>query len=142
MRKSSSSSVLLPSLGLGLLGALVPATANAHFRMKAIDTTMPVSWLTETDNNGAPQKDGPCAATVTPPEKAGMPTKVVTDVKPGQMVSIAVDGTVPHPGWYRVSLVEGPSSSQTLTTLPEPKLENKCTAEILSALSGQRLSPS
>jgi hypothetical protein len=119
---------------LGLSGVLATGRAHAHFQLKAIDTKMPVSWLTETDTTGGPQKQGPCAGTVMSGETAGKPTNVVTDVKAGQMVSIAVNGTVGHPGWYRVALIEGPSSSQTANTLPDPTPMSgtNCTPPIVS----------
>ena len=120
------------SLVLSLVGALAPASAVAHFKLNAIDEKMPVSWMSQ-DAQGAPQKTGPCAAVGTgTSDPAGKPTNVVTDVKAGQMVSITVQGTIGHPGWYRVSLVEGPSSSQTLSTLPDPALQTKCTAAMIS----------
>jgi hypothetical protein len=128
MRKSVASPVL------GLIGLFAVGTAEAHFQLKAIDMKTPVSWLTETDTTGGPQKQGPCAGTVMSGETAGKPTNVVTDVKAGQMVSISVNGTVGHPGWYRVSLVEGPSSSQTAQTLPDPTPMSgtNCTPPIVS----------
>ncbi|HEY8927345.1 MAG TPA: SCE4755 family polysaccharide monooxygenase-like protein [Polyangia bacterium] len=130
MRKFVAPSIL--GLSLSLLGTLAPAPARAHFKLNAIDSKMDVSWMSQNDQ-GAPQKTGPCAAVgMGAGDPAGTPTGKVTDVKAGQMVSIAVNGTVGHPGWYRVSLVEGPSSSQTLTTLPDPALQTKCTATMIN----------
>jgi len=130
MRKFVAPSIL--GLSLSLLGTLAPAPAQAHFKLNAIDDKMDVSWMSQ-NAQGAPQKTGPCAAVgMGASDPAGTPTGKVTDVKAGQMVSIAVEGTVGHPGWYRVSLIEGPSSSQTLTTLPDPKLQTKCTATMIN----------
>jgi hypothetical protein len=128
MRKSVASPVL------GLLGVLAAGRAEAHFQLKAIDMTTPVSWLTETDPTGGPQKQGPCAGTVMSGETAGKPTNVVTNVKAGQMVSISVNGTVGHKGWWRVALAEGPSSSQTLTTMPEQTFQTSamCVPSVMS----------
>jgi MYXO-CTERM domain-containing protein len=41
-------------------------------------------------------------------------------VMPGQTLSVSVTSTIAHPGWWRIALHEGASSTQTLTTLPDP----------------------
>jgi MYXO-CTERM domain-containing protein len=45
---------------------------------------------------------------------------MVTAVMPGQTLSVSVTSTIAHPGWWRIALHEGASSTQTLTTLPDP----------------------
>jgi len=68
-------------------------------------------------------------------DSAGTPVaNAVTVVQPGQTVNVPVTATVGHPGWYRISLAQGPSSGQTLTTLPDPKAQTgtNCTPAIVS----------
>ena len=125
MRKLVASSVLAS------LGVLVAARAEAHFKLNAIqvspsDIKMPVSWMSQ-DSTGGPQKTAPCGN-----EAGGTPTSVVTNVQAGQKVSLSVVATVAHTGWYRVALIEGASSSQTTTTLPDPANQTACKAAIIS----------
>src|SRR4051812_49641402 len=100
---------------LGTIAMFAPAAARAHFRL-----TAPASWMSQ-DSTGGPQKDGPCAAKGgTFGDPVGTPTNMITSVPASRMVSVSVTATVPHPGWYQISLHQGNSASQTLTTLPDP----------------------
>jgi len=67
------------------------------------------------DVQGFPQKGAPCGP---PDAPAGTQTMMVTAYTPGQMIMVHVTPTIPHPGWYRIALVTGKSSSQTATSLP------------------------
>jgi hypothetical protein len=63
----------------------------------------------------------------------GTPTHAVTNVTTGQ-VSVSVTATIAHPGWYRIALAQGASSTQTLTTIPDPKAQagTNCTPAIMT----------
>jgi hypothetical protein len=72
----------------------------------------------------------------------GTPTNTVTVEKSGT-VTVSVTVTIAHPGWFRVSLAEGPSSSQTLTTLPDPVAVNgtNCTPALMRDLTWSATQP-
>src|ERR1700754_3318367 len=80
-------------LALGM--AVLPAAADAHFRLLA-----PASWIEESAL-GDPQKAGPCGGTNA---DYGKPSYAVTNVKGGSPVHIKVQETIYHPGHYRVAL--------------------------------------
>jgi MYXO-CTERM domain-containing protein len=103
-------------LVFGGIAILSSAKAEAHFKINS-----PMSWMSQ-DMTGFPQKAGPCSAipNLGLGDKPGTPTKMITVFQPGQTMSISVTATIAHTGWWRVALAEGASSTQTLTTLPEP----------------------
>jgi hypothetical protein len=110
--------------------ALASSTADAHFKI-----TSPPSWMSQ-DAVGGPQKNGPCAKVpnIALGDSAGTPTNTVTVMNAGAMVSVSLDVTIAHPGWFRIALVEGASSTQTLATLPDPQAQKgtNCTPAIMS----------
>jgi|GEM_PF-1418645 len=112
---------------------LAPASASAHFTLDQLDDSKPVSWMSQ-DSTGGPQKAGPCAATVANGDTMGTPTHIVTGLMAGETVKITVTATIPHPGWYRVALMEGASASQSLTTIPDPMAMSgtNCTPAIMT----------
>jgi len=114
------------------------ARAEAHFKIDA-----PASWMSQ-DTAGGPQKKGPCAsmADLALGDPQGTPTNTVT-VEQGGTVTVSVTVTIAHPGWFRVSLAEGPSSSQTLTTLPDPVAVNgtSCTPALMRNLTWSSTQP-
>jgi hypothetical protein len=116
-------------LAVGAIGILTSSPAEAHFKL-----TAPASWLSQ-DSVGGPQKNGPCAASPNTAlgDPVGTPTKVVTALQSSQTVPVSVAVTVGHPGWFRIALVEGPSSSQTLSTLADPQAQagTNCTPAIM-----------
>jgi MYXO-CTERM domain-containing protein len=118
-----------PLLVVTAAAVLVSGRAEAHFILDA-----PICWMSQ-DVRGGPQKNGPCAATGNTAlgDPAGTPTKMVNAV-PGQMITVSVTATVPHPGWYRIALVEGASSTQTLTSFPDPvaMAGTNCTPAIMT----------
>jgi hypothetical protein len=118
---------------IGIVALLAPAAAHAHFTLDQLDNTKPVSWMSQ-DASGGPQKTGPCAAMPGNGDSMGTPTHIVTGLTAGETVKITVTATVPHPGWYRVALMEGPAASQTLTTLPDPMAMagTNCTPAIMT----------
>jgi hypothetical protein len=106
-----------PALAIGAIGVLMPSPASAHFYLQS-----PTNWVvldTTASGGGNPQKGAPCGnEAATAP--AGTPTGVVTAFQAGQTISIQLIETIPHPGWYRIALVQGKSSTQTATSLPNP----------------------
>lgn len=102
--------VLLAST-IALLG--LTGTAKAHFNLMS-----PASWAT-LNPGGSPQKSFPCGETdsATVPLQA-VATKTVTPFKPGDTVTVTIQETVMHPGWYRVVLATGDRS----TLPPDPQV--------------------
>ena len=98
-------------LVLGVSVLLVPSLTQAHFQLIA-----PQSWWTQL-SDGSPQKTAPCG---NEPATGTSATKMVTTVQPGQTVSVQVTATVSHPGWYRISLKQGASATQTIAAFPDP----------------------
>jgi uncharacterized protein (TIGR03382 family) len=86
------------SFGLGLM--LVASTARAHIKMSA-----PADWLT-TNTNGDPQKIGPCGVdpTTQPGSTTYTPSNKVTTVHAGDKLMVSWTETIPHDGWFRISL--------------------------------------
>ncbi|MGH7272166.1 MAG: SCE4755 family polysaccharide monooxygenase-like protein [Polyangiaceae bacterium] len=84
------------AFAIGALGMLVPSVADAHFRL-----LYPPQWIQESDTFGDPQKAAPCGvdsqATYTL-------TGDVTSFAPGQTIMLHWVETVPHDGWFRISL--------------------------------------
>jgi MYXO-CTERM domain-containing protein len=121
---------LVLSLALGAIGLLTPSTAYAHFKINT-----PASWMSQ-DSVGGPQKNGPCAAVPNTSlgDSAGTPTKTVTVLQSGQTVSVSITVTVAHPGWFRIALAEGASSTQTHSTIADPQAQTgtNCTPAIMS----------
>jgi len=120
---------------IATVAVLAPATARAHFTLDQLDDFKPVSWMSQ-DSNGGPQKTGPCAAMANSSlgDPMGTPTHIVTGLMAGETVKITVTATVPHPGWYRIALMEGASASQSLTTIPDPMAMSgtNCTPAIMT----------
>jgi len=77
-----------------LLGASAVSTlAHAHFYLEA-----PPNWV-EQDDQGDPQKTGPCGN-----EPTGKKTNIVTPFAAGDKVTIELHETIAHPGHFRVTL--------------------------------------
>ncbi len=139
-RKRSSPPRRFAVLALFGTAALAPARASAHFMITApANPPQPAtvqSWMSE-DSVGGPQKNGPCAATPNTGlgDSPGTPVaNAVTVIQPGQKLTVPVTITIAHPGWFRISLAEGPSSGQTLAALPDPQAQSgtNCTPAIMS----------
>jgi hypothetical protein len=94
--------------------AVVTPFAHAHFRL-----VEPASWIEE-NQLGDPQKLGPCGGTSA---NAGKPTEKVTTVQGGDRLTIRVQETVFHPGFYRVALAV--NSRDELPKDPEATTENR-----------------
>jgi hypothetical protein len=116
------------ALGSVLAGIVFSAStvAEAHFKIN-----MPLSWMSQ-DTVGGPQKTGPCAAVpnVGLGDSPGTATRMVTVFQSGQTIPISVTATIAHPGWWRVALVEGASSTQTLATPARP-----CTLQVIMVMT-------
>jgi hypothetical protein len=108
-------------LALGAIGVLTPEPAQAHFVLDA-----PVSWMSQDPSSGTPEKMAPCGN-----EGGGTASGMVTAFQSGQTITVTVTEVVAHAGWYRVSLVPGKSSTQTVTSLPDPTTPaSSCAATI------------
>ena len=79
-----------------VVGALIPAVADAHFVLQA-----PESWAAQ-DSQGNPQKTSPCGQ--ADPQTTAAPTKAITAFQAGQPITVTIDEVVYHPGHYRVVL--------------------------------------
>src|SRR5882724_3860631 len=95
--------------GMGLLVA--PPPAQAHFMLGS-----PSSWWSQL-SDGSPQKLAPCGDEASGGTAA---TGTVNLFQSGQPTSVTVTSTVAHPGWWRISLREGSSSSQLISSFPDP----------------------
>jgi hypothetical protein len=89
-------------VGGSLLIAVIAAASPAHAHFKLL---MPDSWLNEGDD-GAPQKGGPCGPMgyddVSPTPTSGK----VTTFHAGDEVPIEWEITVPHSGFFQVSVAK------------------------------------
>src|SRR5581483_8365841 len=86
---------------LFVAAVLTAAAAQAHFKLITPEPMYQQGAL------GDPQKADPCGADGTE-VASGAP---VPTFHPGDMVTITIDETVMHPGWYRVALgMTGPTS--------------------------------
>ena len=81
------------AFGLGV--ALLGSAAQAHIKMSA-----PADWLT-TNSEGDPQKVGPCGVDSTTTYTA---SNKVTTVHAGDVLTVSWTETIPHDGWFRISL--------------------------------------
>lgn len=84
-------------IGIAVAMGLGASLADAHFQL-----IEPASWIVE-DERGDPQKIAPCGGTLA---DGGTRTGDVTDVTGGQMLRLAINETIYHPGHYRVSLAK------------------------------------
>jgi MYXO-CTERM domain-containing protein len=130
-RRVRTARTIASCLFVGATIVFTPFVAEAHFRLDA-----PASWMSQ-DSVGGPQKNGPCAATANPTLDGNppvIPSGAITVFQPGQTVSVSITATIGHPGWYRIALMEGASSTQSLTTIPDPKAQTgtNCTPAIMT----------
>jgi len=109
---------LMAAAGIGAMTAT--GVADAHFVLMA-----PTNWMMQ-DATGLPQKLGPCGN-----EAPQTPTNVVTPFRPGQVVTIQLTQTVPHPGHYRVALA---TSQNQLPPEPvvAPSAQDPCASAAVS----------
>ena len=92
---------LLKKISLAAVIGFVATTANAHFKLNA-----PTSWIEE-DGRGDPQKIAPCGGTLA---DGGTRTGAITHVNGGEMMRLAIEETIYHPGHYRVALTRNINS--------------------------------
>ncbi len=83
--------------------ALTPDIAFAHFILQEPPAAFAQNGL------GDPQKTGPCGD-----GGSGTPTGEVTVVQSGDMLTVTINETIPHPGHYRIAIAQDP------TQLPAP----------------------
>ncbi|MEQ9021347.1 MAG: hypothetical protein RLN82_01135 [Pseudomonadales bacterium] len=84
-------------MGICVALGLSASLANAHFQLVS-----PTSWIVE-DERGDPQKIAPCGGTLA---DGGTRTGAVTEVTGGQLLKVAINETIYHPGHYRISLAK------------------------------------
>jgi hypothetical protein len=82
---------------IALAFGLGASLANAHFQL-----IEPASWIVENEL-GDPQKMAPCGGTLG---DGGTRTGAVTEVTGGQLLRVAINETIYHPGHYRISLAK------------------------------------
>jgi hypothetical protein len=100
----------IAATGLALIATAPPA--EAHFQLIA-----PGNWLQQ-DVDGVPIKLGPCG---DEDDEAGtaVPTGTVTAFQEGSQVTVTINETIFHPGFYRISLATNDRSQLP----PEPKVD-------------------
>jgi MYXO-CTERM domain-containing protein len=74
-----------------------PGVAKAHFNLHE-----PENWLVQ-ENDGTPQKMGPCGS-ASESQPAAQMSNAVTEYKAGETISVKLEETIMHPGHYRVAL--------------------------------------
>jgi MYXO-CTERM domain-containing protein len=102
------------AFALGAVGVLVPAGARAHFILQAPASASEQSGL------GDPQKTPPCGG------DGVVPTGTVTAFAPGEMVTVTINETVPHPGHYRVALSTTGPSGLPADPVVTPSASDEC----------------
>jgi hypothetical protein len=91
-----SRAMLRPAVVIAVVVASAPALA--HFKLVSPAANF------EQDNNGSPQKSGPCGQNDA--GQPAVPTNAVTQLMTGQMIDIEIDETIFHPGHYRIQLAD------------------------------------
>jgi hypothetical protein len=113
-------------IGSALAGfAMLSATAHAHAHFKVLQ---PASWLKE-DSLGGPQKGSPCGPGNTRPFLGDdvQPVPVsdeVTTFHAGETISVQLQETVYHPGYFRIALAKTHAADATTTDFPDPPLSD------------------
>jgi hypothetical protein len=101
-----------------LLGA---AQSHAHFKL-----LKPASWLNE-DHLGGPQKGSPCGPgnkmLFLGDDVQPVPfSNAVSTFRAGETITLQLDETIYHPGYFRVSLAKVPAKDATTKDFPDPPL--------------------
>src|SRR6187549_1181101 len=109
------------AVALGAVGLLAPGVAHAHFILQT-----PASWAQQGDL-GDPQKEPPCG--VAPATAAA--TGVVTAFAPGDMVTVMINETVPHPGHYRVALSTSGQGGLPADPVVTPTAGDECGSTVI-----------
>jgi hypothetical protein len=110
-----------------VLGVVASATllctghAHAHFKL-----LKPASWLNE-DSLGGPQKGSPCGPGNSKPfigdDKQPNPVSdATTTFRAGETITVELDETVYHPGYFRISLAKTTAAEATSENFPDPAL--------------------
>jgi hypothetical protein len=108
--------------GVFLSVALLCTThAHAHFKL-----LKPTSWLNE-DALGGPQKGSPCGSGNTRPfigdDVQPIPVSdAVTTFHAGETITVELQETVYHPGYFRISIAPTLAADATSTHFPDPPL--------------------
>lgn len=91
---------ILSKTTLAVACTLAFTAASAHFKLLE-----PASWIEE-DDRGDPQKLAPCGGTIA---DGGTRSGAVTEVQGGQMLRVAIEEKIYHPGHFRIALARRPN---------------------------------
>jgi MYXO-CTERM domain-containing protein len=103
---------------LALWGA---APVHAHFKV-----LKPASWLNE-DQLGGPQKGSPCgpgnSKLFIGDDVQPVPvSNAATTFHAGETITVELEETIYHPGYFRISLAKTRAAEATTTNFPDPAL--------------------
>jgi MYXO-CTERM domain-containing protein len=103
---------------LALWGA---APVHAHFKV-----LKPASWLNE-DQLGGPQKGSPCGPGnsklfIGDDVKPVPVSNAATTFQAGETITVELQETIYHPGYFRISLAKTRAAEATTTHFPDPAL--------------------
>jgi Lytic polysaccharide mono-oxygenase, cellulose-degrading len=106
-----------------LMCLMVLCTTHAHAHFKLLK---PTSWLTE-DELGGPQKGSPCGSGNTRPfigdDVQPIPASdAVTTFHAGETITVELQETVYHPGYFRISVAPTSAADATSADFPDPPL--------------------
>jgi len=93
-----------------------PGIAQAHFNLHE-----PENWLVQ-ENDGTPQKVGPCGS-ASESQPAAQMSNAITEYKAGETIAVKLEETIMHPGHYRVALAVSDRSELP----PEPAVTPETT---------------
>jgi len=122
------------SFAFACLAALTtaPATLPVHAHFKLIK---PASWLKE-DNLGGPQKGSPCGPGSSGPlgdDVSPVPeSAAVTEVHAGDTITVDMQETIYHPGYFRIALAENRDDF----TIPPVDDPNSCAFDLEKVPTG------
>jgi hypothetical protein len=106
-----------------IAAAALSCTTHAHAHFKLLQ---PASWLNE-DDLGGPQKGSPCGPGNSRPfigdDKQPAPlSNSVTTFHTGETITVELDETVYHPGYFRISFARTTAANATSKDFPDPAL--------------------
>lgn len=106
-----------------VVGVLLLSSAHSHAHFKLLK---PTSWLNETDLGG-PQKGSPCGPgnkmLFLGDDVQPVPfSNAVTTFRAGETITVQLDETIYHPGYFRISLAKVRAKDATTKDFPDPPL--------------------
>jgi MYXO-CTERM domain-containing protein len=118
-----------------IFGCLATSPAHAHFTL-----LKPASWLQE-DAQGCPQKAGPCGPGGYD-QLIGQCSEVhsgaITTFHAGETIDAQWMITVPHDGYFRISIAETAAKDAKMTDFPDPPFidSTACSLDLASVAKG------